>query len=64
MRDYFVRCITQQIGPDGKYLDAHEAAKQKLSWILENHQLEPLAAEKQAELSHILAAADRELNAG
>jgi trimethylamine--corrinoid protein Co-methyltransferase len=64
MHDYFVRCITQQIGSDGKYLDAHEAARQKLSWILENHQPEPLAAEKQAELTHILAAADRELNAG
>ena len=64
MRDYFVRCITQQIGPDGKYLDAHEAARQKLDWILKNHHPEPLAPEKQAELTRILASADRELNAG
>lgn len=62
MRDYFVRCLTQQIGPDGKYLDARQAAREKLAWILENHHPEPLEPEKQAELTRILAAADRELN--
>jgi trimethylamine--corrinoid protein Co-methyltransferase len=62
VRDYFVRCLTQQIGPDGKFLDARQAARQKLDWILENHHPEPLEKEKQAELTRILAAADQELN--
>jgi hypothetical protein len=62
MRDNFKRTITQQIGPDGNYLEAREAARQKLAWILENHHPEPLEAAKQAELTRILAAADREMN--
>lgn len=64
MRDYFKRGLTQQIGPDGTYLDPREAARQKLNWILQNHHPEPLEAEKQSELTRILSAADRELNAG
>jgi trimethylamine--corrinoid protein Co-methyltransferase len=64
MRDYFVRCITQQIGPDGKYLEPRQAAREKLAWILENHHPEPLELEKQAELTRILAAADSQMNAG
>jgi hypothetical protein len=36
-------------------------AREKVAWILSNYQPEPLEATQQAELSRILAAADREL---
>jgi trimethylamine--corrinoid protein Co-methyltransferase len=61
MRDSMKRAITHQVGPEGKYRDAREVAIEKVKWILANHQPEPLESTKQAELSRILAAADREL---
>jgi hypothetical protein len=36
-------------------------AREKTDWILENHQPEPLDSAQRAELTRILAAADREL---
>jgi hypothetical protein len=36
-------------------------AREKVRWILENYAPEPLEEAKRAELSRILAAADREL---
>jgi trimethylamine--corrinoid protein Co-methyltransferase len=62
MRNAMTRAITHQVGPDGKYREPHEVACEKLSWILKNHQPEPLEEAKQAELARILAAADREMN--
>ncbi|MBN2148770.1 MAG: trimethylamine methyltransferase family protein [Anaerolineales bacterium] len=62
IRDAFVRGITHQIGEDGSYQDPRQVAIEKTKWILQNHHPEPLAAEKQAELGRILAAADAELN--
>ena len=61
MRDSMKRAITHQVGPDGKYRDARQVAIEKTKWILENHDPEPLEGEKQAELTRILAAADKEL---
>jgi hypothetical protein len=61
MRDSMKRAITHQVGPGGKYRDAREVAIEKVKWILANHQPEPLESTKKAELSRILAAADREL---
>ena len=55
------RAITHEIDAEGKYRDAVEAAIDKVKWILENYQPQPLEAEKQAELQRILAAADRQL---
>jgi len=61
MRDSMKRGITHQVGADGKYRDPRQVAIEKVKWILENHHPEPLEAAKQAELSRILAAADKEL---
>lgn len=62
MKDAMKRAITHEIGENGKYCDPIEAAREKVAWILENYEPEPLEAEKQAELTRILKAADAELN--
>jgi trimethylamine--corrinoid protein Co-methyltransferase len=61
MRTAMKPAVTQQIGPDGKYRDPLEVAREKVGWILDNHQPEPLEDAKRAELTRILEAADREL---
>lgn len=53
--------LTHQLGPDGKYRDPHEVAREKVRWILKHHRPAPLDGAQQAELARILAAADREL---
>ena len=53
--------LAHQMTPDGKYRDPVEVAREKVRWILDNYQLEPLDQAKQSELSKILAAADQEL---
>jgi trimethylamine--corrinoid protein Co-methyltransferase len=63
MRQAMVRGLAHQLGPDGGYRDPHEVAREKVRWILENYAPEPLEEAKRAELSRILAAADRELGA-
>lgn len=62
MREGMKRSIAQQLDAGGKYRDPVEAAREKVAWILENHQPEPLEEAKQAELTRILGAADREIN--
>ena len=62
MRTAMKPAVTQQMGPDGKYRDPLEVAREKVKWILENYQPQPLEEAKQAELARILEAADRELN--
>ncbi len=64
IRHSLVRGINHQIGPDGKYRDPRQVAIEKVEWILQNHQPEPLEPEKQAELKRILAAADKDLRKG
>jgi trimethylamine--corrinoid protein Co-methyltransferase len=61
MRTAMVPAITLQAGPDGKYRDPLEVAREKVEWILNNHQPEPLPDAQKAELTRILEAADREL---
>ena len=61
MRDAIVRGLCHQLGSAGDYGDPQEVAREKLRWILENHEPLPLAEEKRKELSRILAAADEEL---
>jgi trimethylamine--corrinoid protein Co-methyltransferase len=46
---------------DGRYRDPVQVAREKVAWILNNHQPEPLEAAKKVELARILDAADREL---
>jgi trimethylamine:corrinoid methyltransferase-like protein len=64
IRESLVRGITHQIGDDGKYRDPRQVAIEKVDWIRKNHQPEPLETTKQAELTRILAAADKEINKG
>jgi trimethylamine--corrinoid protein Co-methyltransferase len=54
--------ITHEMDAQGNYRDPLTIAREKLSWILDNHQPEPLEKAKQAELTRILRTADRELN--
>jgi trimethylamine--corrinoid protein Co-methyltransferase len=61
MRTAMVPSIAHQAGPDGKYRDPLEVARERLRWILDNHRPEPLEAAPKAELARILAAADGEL---
>jgi trimethylamine--corrinoid protein Co-methyltransferase len=61
MRTAMVPAITHSRDTQGKYRDPLEVAREKVTWILENYQPEPLETAKQAELAKILAAADREL---
>ena len=62
MRDVMKRSLAQHLDAAGKYRDPVEVARDKVAWILENHQPEPLETSKQAELTRILEAADREMN--
>jgi trimethylamine--corrinoid protein Co-methyltransferase len=61
MRSAFVRSIAQQLDANGEYRDLVECAREKVSWILENHHPEPPSADAQKEIDRILAAADREM---
>ena len=61
MRTSFVPAITHQPAPDGGFRDPLEVARERAAWIDANHVPEPLADDKAAELTRILAAADAEL---
>ena len=61
MRGAMKRAVTHQLDQDGKYRDPLEVAREKVAWILKNHQPEPLEKAKQAELARILRSADRAL---
>jgi hypothetical protein len=56
-----VPAITHHRDHEGRYRDPLEVAREKVRWILDNYQPEPLAGSQRAELAKILAAADREL---
>jgi hypothetical protein len=45
----------------GKFRDPVDYAREKVSWILENHHPEPPPVEAQKELDKILAAAEKDL---
>jgi len=53
--------LTMQADPSGKMRDPVEVAREKVDWILSKHHPQPLDAAQQAELTRILAAADREI---
>jgi trimethylamine--corrinoid protein Co-methyltransferase len=52
--------LTSQPLQGGGYRDPLEVAREKIDWILANHRPQPLEEAQQAELTRILAAADRE----
>jgi trimethylamine--corrinoid protein Co-methyltransferase len=51
--------LTGQPAPDGSLRDPVEVAREKVDWILENHQPEPLQEYQKKELQRILSLADR-----
>lgn len=53
--------LTVQADPSGKMREPVEVAREKVDWILSNHHPQPLDTAQQAELTRILAAADREI---
>ena len=61
MRTSLVRGITHELDENNKYRDPREVARERVRWILENHQPEPLEKTKQDELTRILATAGKEL---
>ena len=63
MRTSLKRGLTHELAPGGGCRDPVEVARERVAWIRANHRPEPLEAAKAAELTRILAAADRELGA-
>ena len=61
MRTSFTRAITHQLDAESKYRPIRQVARDKITWILENHHPEPLEQAVQNELARLLQAADREL---
>ncbi len=53
--------LTAQPGATERYRDPIDVAREKVDWILETHQPEPLDEAQQSELNRILQAADYEL---
>lgn len=63
MRTTIARSILQQLDSSGKYRHPVEYAREKVTWIMENHHPEPPSADVQKEIDRILTAADKELKA-
>jgi trimethylamine--corrinoid protein Co-methyltransferase len=61
MRTAMVRGVNHQLDPLGAYRDPVEYARERVTWILENHHPEPPSTDVQREIDRILAAADKEL---
>jgi trimethylamine--corrinoid protein Co-methyltransferase len=61
MRTMLDRGVTHQMDSEGKYRHSLEVAREKVNWILDNYEPEPLKEAQKAELTRILAAAGREL---
>jgi trimethylamine--corrinoid protein Co-methyltransferase len=53
--------LTGQPDTHGSLRDVVEVARDKVNWIIQNHQPQPLEAAQQRELNHILAVADQQL---
>jgi len=61
MRTAMVRGVIHQLDDLGKYKDPVKYAREKITWIMDNHHPEPPPSEIQRELDRILQAADNEL---
>jgi trimethylamine--corrinoid protein Co-methyltransferase len=61
MRSAMVRSILQHLDSMGKYRHPAEYAREKVTWIMENHHPEPPSADVQKEIDRILVTADKEL---
>ena len=54
--------LQHEAGADGKYRDPVAVARERVEWILANHEPEPLDEDKRNELALILASAERGLH--
>jgi len=61
MRTSMVRGIVHQMDQMGQYRDPVECAREKVTWILENHNPEPPPTDVQKEIDRIIKTADKEL---
>jgi len=61
MRDALTRGLTHQPDAEGRYREPREVAIERVRGILANHQPDPLDDAKAAELTRIMAAADKEI---
>ncbi len=61
MRSSWVPGLGHELDAEGKYRAPKDVARERIAWILENHQAEPIPDDKQKEITRILAAADHEL---
>jgi trimethylamine--corrinoid protein Co-methyltransferase len=61
MRTTMVRGVFHHLDSMGKYRDPVDYAREKVTWILENHHPEPPNPEVQKEIDRILVAADNDL---
>jgi len=61
IRTSMVRGVIHQLDDNGKYRDPAEYAREKIKWILENHQPEPPSEDIQKEIDRILRSAEKEL---
>ena len=61
MRQHVFSDISAKPSASGSLRDPIEVAREKVNWILENHEPQPLESSQQNELTRILAAADKEL---
>lgn len=64
MRTAMVPGLGHQADAAGRYRDPLEVARERVKWILDNHQPQPVEKAQKAELTRILAAADKELGQG
>lgn len=63
MRDAMKRGLAHQLDAGGRaYRDPVEVARERVAWILANHEVEPLEPAESAEIARILEAADREID--
>ena len=62
MRHSLKRALAQQLDAESKYRDPLEVARERVTWILENHKPEPLDKYVQDELTRILDVAGREVD--
>jgi trimethylamine--corrinoid protein Co-methyltransferase len=60
MRTGMVRGVIHQLDSLGKYRDPVDYAREKVTWILDNHHPEPPPEDVQKEINRILIAADQE----
>jgi trimethylamine--corrinoid protein Co-methyltransferase len=61
MRQSWVPGLNNQLDAESKYRNPVDVAREKIGWILDNYQPDPLPEDQQAELKKILAAADKEI---